>query len=121
METTQNIEEMTAAQLARLADLRKKDKENSKFLFIDKNESVIAKFDPLKMKETEREFEGHKTPVIEYEVILPELNNQVKILQLARKWSRSLWKLMEETRKTVYRVKKTGEGFKTKYEFEPIA
>jgi hypothetical protein len=114
-----DIEEMTAAQIARLEEIRKEDKENSKLLIMDDGDSEIVKFDPFTMDKGERTFEDRTSPVINHKVTLPKYNNMEKTFPLAMKWNRKLWKKMHKTKKLTFVVSRTGDGTNTKYTFEP--
>jgi hypothetical protein len=114
--------DMSAEQLARLAQIKREEIESTKTVIFDDG-PVIVKPDIMKMKRgIEREMnDGSIVLQDEYPVIQrhPEVGDIQKILVLSQRNSRKWRKVMERVKKSWYKVSKKGEGFSTKYRFEP--
>jgi hypothetical protein len=115
--------DMSAEELAILAQVRKEEIENSKNVILDHG-PVIVKPDLRKVKwGIERETQGGDIVIKdEYPVIQrhPQLGDMQKVLSLSKRASGKWQDRMAQSQKAWWKVAKKGTGFDTKYRFDPI-
>jgi hypothetical protein len=101
-----------------LAEVAKVAEENSKFVKIKGGQTVILRFDPDKIYEIDREYEGKKSKAIEYDVI--DINSgQEKIITFSLSWALNLDALLDEGFRDI-KITRTNEGLDTNYQFVPV-
>ena len=100
-----------------LDEVKEVAEENSKFIKMKSGQTMILQFDPNKIYEIDREYEGKKSKAIEYDVV--DINSgQEKTITFSLSWALNLNAVLKEGFRII-KVTRTGEKLETSYNFVP--